>query len=112
MDAGKLAHKYLLIPDTTSKENKGNTANAAIWKSIDNASEWMAVTKHHFDFTGWSCNKIGVSYSRFRNQGSRCLTPVGRYKGPHLKVTSTLYFRLVLFLFTIVAFRINPTICG
>ena len=78
MDAGKLAHKYLLVPDAANVGKKGNFANEEIWTSISNVSEWMAVTKHHFDFTGWSCNKIGISYARFRNQGSRCTTPVGR----------------------------------
>ena len=92
MSTGSLAHKYLLVPDIKAydktQQEKGalsdqdnlETSPAAgdISDSIHNVSEWMAVPKQKFDFTGSSCNKIGVYYPAFRNQGSRCHVPVGR----------------------------------
>jgi len=50
---------------------------SGLWDSIHNASEWLVINKHYFDFSGSSCNKIGVYYSAFRNQESRCTNRYG-----------------------------------
>lgn len=83
MDSNKLAHRYLLVPDIAKfkerAEEKGvEVGSDPVWSYITNASEWMAVPKHYFDFTGSTCNKIGVYYPAFRNQGAKCSSPVGR----------------------------------
>ena len=35
-------------------------------------SDWMLVDKHMVDLTGTVCNKVGVSYTGFRQQPGRC----------------------------------------
>jgi len=61
-----------------SEEWKQAARESGLWDSINNATEWMAIPKHFFDFTGLSCNKIGVYYSAFRNQGStKCHSTFG-----------------------------------
>ncbi len=83
MDSNQLAHRYLLVPDIAKfeeriQEKSESVSSYPIWPSVSNVSEWMAVPKHYFDFTGSSCNKIGVYYSAFRYQGAACESPVGR----------------------------------
>lgn len=78
MDATKLAHRYLLVPDREHFTRPETSDARKDWDSIHNMSEWIAPPKHYFDLTGLSCNKIGVHYSAFRNQGTRCYTLVGR----------------------------------
>lgn len=48
-------------------------------KSVKNASEWLLVDKQLFDFSGLHCNKIGVSYTPFRNQEDKCASRAQRY---------------------------------
>ena len=40
------------------------------WHPVPN--EWMLVDNHRVSVDGRECNKIGVSYSAFAGQGSRC----------------------------------------
>ena len=72
-----LAHKYLMIPDlrklkTFSSKWISAADSFGYYKAIQNVSEWLLVDKHQYDFTGLHCDKIGVSYSAFRNQPDRC----------------------------------------
>ena len=82
--SAKLAHTYVLIPDQGSIKNSLVYQGQSITElnsfigSLHNVSEWMAVSKEKFDFTGLTCNKIGIGYAGFRYQGDRCTTPVGR----------------------------------
>ena len=76
-----LIHKYLLIPDlelaeTLSSIWKSHAKSFGLWQSIHNVSEWLLVGKEHFELSGYFCNKIGVSYTAFRNQGSACTRKV------------------------------------
>ena len=78
-----LAHKYLLVPDirklnSFSKKWTRKAKDSGLWDSIQNASEWLLVDKHNFGFSGLHCNKIGVSYSAFRNQGDGCTNIINR----------------------------------
>ena len=79
-----LAHKFLLIPDisdidTFSKDWRDEANMTGYLSSIMNASEWMMVDKHRFGLSGYHCNKIGVSYSAFTHQGSKCHSIIDRY---------------------------------
>lgn len=38
----------------------------------------MAIDKPYFDMSGFSCNKIGVSYTAFRRQPNSCTNRYGR----------------------------------
>ena len=82
--SAKLAHTYVLIPDQGSISNSPvyqsqSTAELSSFiSSLHNVSEWMAVGKEMFDFTGSTCNKIGIGYAGFRYQNDKCTTPVGR----------------------------------
>ncbi|EAR82880.2 male gamete fusion factor (macronuclear) [Tetrahymena thermophila SB210] len=44
---------------------------------LQGISSWMFVDKTMFTLDGTQCNKIGVSYSGFRQQSSSCSQPVG-----------------------------------
>ena len=37
----------------------------------------LIVEREKFDFSGSTCNKIGVGYSAFQTQGQRCGQPIG-----------------------------------
>lgn len=82
--SAKLAHMYVLIPDQRSISNspvyqgQSSAELSSFISSLHNVSEWMAVSKEMFDFTGSTCNKIGIGYAGFRYQSKRCTTPVGR----------------------------------
>ena len=84
MKSSKLAHTYVMIPDqqsiTKSHVYQGQPSSelATFIDSLMNVSEWMAVSKEMFDFTGVTCNKIGIGYAGFRYQHDQCTTPVGR----------------------------------
>ena len=86
--SAKLAHTYVLIPDQGSiSDSPGPVYQGqppaeldSFISSLHNVSEWMAVSKEMFDFTGSTCNKIGIGYAGFRYQNDKCTTPVGRYK--------------------------------
>ena len=72
-----LAHKYLLIPDYRNITRfpvqwHENAKRIGLLPSIFNTSEWLLIGKEHFAFSGLHCNKIGVSYSAFRNQFDGC----------------------------------------
>lgn len=80
----KISQRYLLIPDMkTLQPNKTySDIPDEEWelfkKSVKNVSEWMAINKPFFDMTGYSCDKIGVSYTAFRHQGTKCRSLYGR----------------------------------
>ena len=82
----KLVHRYLLVPDISTmpygEEKSYPDISNAEWNmfnaSVNNVSEWMAINKNLFDLSGFSCNKIGVSYTAFRHQPNRCNNPYGR----------------------------------
>lgn len=82
--SAKLAHAFVLIPDQNSISGSpvyhGQPSNElrSFIDSLHNVSEWMAVNKEMFDFTGLTCNKIGIGYAGFRYQNDKCTTPVGR----------------------------------
>jgi hypothetical protein len=40
--------------------------------------DWMVVDKTLVDLSGATCNKVGVSFSAFRNQPNACTQPAGR----------------------------------
>jgi hypothetical protein len=44
--------------------------------------DWMVVDKTHVDLSGATCNKVGVSFSAFRNQPNACTQPAGRRVRP------------------------------
>ena len=74
-----LVHKYLLIPDldlSTEYSTYYQGSKPDLWNSIHNISEWLLVGKEHFALSGLFCNKIGVTYTAFRNQGSRCTSKI------------------------------------
>eukprot|EP01080_Neovahlkampfia_damariscottae_P003731 gene3731-6619_t len=54
--------KFLFVPlfPLSNERVKGGMKN------------WMLIDKLHVDKTGFTCNKIGVSYSAFRNQANQC----------------------------------------
>ena len=81
----KLVHKFLLVPDMStvpSSEKSYPDISNAEWDmfqaSVKNVSEWMAIHKDLFDMSGFTCNKIGVSYTAFRHQTNRCQRQYGR----------------------------------
>ena len=80
----KLVHRYLLIPDMNLLPRQPPFADIYYhqWKpfvdSVSNISEWMAIEKRYFDFSGFSCNKIGVAYTAFRRQPNPCTSRHGR----------------------------------
>ena len=82
--SSKLMHRYLLIPHLKTLPSTKPFADVSIneWnsfkKSIKNMSEWMAIEKPYFDLSGFSCNKIGVSYTAFRHQPNSCRNRYGR----------------------------------
>lgn len=41
--------------------------------------DWMLIDRHQSDFSGRTCNKIGVSYTAFRVQHDGCLQPPERW---------------------------------
>lgn len=78
-----LAHKFLLIPDLRSVNTfppawRAAAQRSGLLQSIYNASEWMLIGKENFDFSGRHCNRIGVSYTAFRNQQDPCSNRLGR----------------------------------
>ncbi len=80
----KLMHRFLLIPDLPTLPNRRpfTDVSSLEWKkfttSVKNMSEWMAIDKPYFDMSGFSCNKIGVSYTAFRRQPNSCTNRYGR----------------------------------
>ena len=60
--------------------------------SVKNASEWLLVDKQLFDFSGLHCNKIGVSYTAFRNQEDGCTNRAQWYV--HVVQTQTYMYLL------------------
>lgn len=79
-----LANKFLLIPDLdklkgASKAWLDGAQQSGLLNSLKNASERLLVPKEYTDFTGFSCDKIGVHYTAFRNQGSKCSQHFGRF---------------------------------
>ena len=82
--SAKLAHAYVMIPEQSSitkqlvYQGQPQTELNSFLQSLSNVSEWMAVSKEMFDFTGLTCNKIGIGYAGFRYQNDKCTTPVGR----------------------------------
>lgn len=84
IESEKLVHRYLLVPDQTtipSRKPFGDIRDPewrSFIRSIKNVSEWMAVNKGYFDMSGFSCNKIGVSYTAFRRQPHPCTNRYGR----------------------------------
>lgn len=78
-----LNHKYLLVPDTRNVNSFSSTWRSAantsgLLQSIYNASEWLLLGKEYFDFSGYHCNKIGVSYTAFKHQTDACSNLLGR----------------------------------
>ncbi len=62
-----LSSMYLLIPTSPSTNplvQEGSTA-------------WMLVSASEITFTGLECDKIGVSYTPFQTESSKCLLTVG-----------------------------------
>lgn len=88
VQTAKLANRYLLVPDSDilSLQNpppkvyyaQSPIEHAQFIDSFRNASEWMAVPKTMFDLTRSSCDKIGVGYSAFKHQATKCTTKMGR----------------------------------
>ena len=83
--SAKLAHAYVMIPTQQSMRRRspvypGQSRNElnSFLRSLNNVSEWMAVSKEMFDFTGQTCDKIGIGYAGFRYQHDQCSTPIGR----------------------------------
>ena len=89
--ATSLSTRYLLIPETipdprhssSLTHTYGMPSDASPYfrrfvESLNNATEWMVVPKPLFDFTGRSCNRIGVGYSTFRHQSRMCSSRLGR----------------------------------
>lgn len=82
--SAKLAHAYVMIPEQGSITNnpvyqdQPQTELNSFLQSLKNVSEWMAVSKEMFDFTGLACDKIGIGYAGFRYQQDKCTTTVGR----------------------------------
>lgn len=79
-----LAHKFLLIPDTKNMDNfskdwRDEANSTGYLASVRNASQWLLVDKHRFGLSGYHCNKIGVSYTAFTHQGSKCSSTIDRY---------------------------------
>jgi len=58
---------YLLIPSYPSNHPM----------VIQGPLNWLLIPKEYFSLDGRECNKIGVSYSAFRNQQNRCLMRIG-----------------------------------
>jgi hypothetical protein len=58
--------KFLLIPFTAGQA-----------KTYEGSSKYMLVDQTLFTLDGRECNKIGVSYSAFRNQNNACGTTAG-----------------------------------
>ncbi|KAL5463657.1 hypothetical protein EMCRGX_G032572 [Ephydatia muelleri] len=72
-----LANKFLLIPDLdklkgATKAWLNGAQQSGLLDSLKNASERLLVPKEYTDFTGFSCDRIGVHYTAFRNQNSKC----------------------------------------
>ena len=84
MSSAKLQHRFLLIPDLNTENfvKPFDDITGKEWRlfkaSTKNMSEWMAVDKPLFDMSGYTCNKIGVSYSAFRHQPNACGNRFGR----------------------------------
>ena len=83
--SAKLAHAYVMIPTKQSMTRRSPVYHGqsrgelnSFLKSLNNVSEWMAVSKEMFDFTGLTCDKIGIGYAGFRYQHDQCSTPIGR----------------------------------
>ena len=80
----KLVHRFILIPDhsTLPSDPPFPDLTPEEWKvfkiSVNNMSEWMAINKEYFDMVGFTCNKIGVSYTAFRRQPHGCQDKYGR----------------------------------
>eukprot|EP01132_Coremiostelium_polycephalum_P003651 gene3651-4548_t len=51
-------------------DDKSNPNHAIVKLPLSEST--MTIPVHHFDLTGSTCNKIGVSYSGFQNQPNRC----------------------------------------
>lgn len=85
MSSEKLQHRFLLVPDLkTEKSLKPfDDVSDNEWRtfkvSIRNMSEWMAIDKPLFDMSGFTCNKIGASYTAFKQQANACGNRFGRY---------------------------------
>ena len=84
LQSQKLMHRYLLVPDLRTLPPRKPFTDLSVleWtsfkRSINNMSEWMAIEKPFFDMSGYSCNKIGVSYTAFRRQPNSCTNGYGR----------------------------------
>lgn len=79
-----LANKFLLIPDLdklkgATKAWLNGAQQSGLLDSLKNASERLLVPKEYTDFTGFSCDRIGVHYTAFRNQNSKCSQHYGRF---------------------------------
>lgn len=79
-----LSHKYLLVPNLKLINSapwswKNKAKKSGMLDSIQRPSEWLLVGKEQFALSGLHCNRIGVSYSAFRNQGAdQCRNVKGR----------------------------------
>ena len=84
VESKKLAHRFLLVPDMSTLPSTVPfpDVDTREWNtfvsSVKNISEWMAIEKQYFDLSGYSCNKIGVSYTAFRHQPNRCVSKYSR----------------------------------
>ena len=72
-----LANKFLLVPDLDKLKGApaswlSDSQKTGLLDSLKNASERLLVPKDYTDFSGFSCDKIGVYYTAFRDQGTKC----------------------------------------
>jgi len=86
-----LSNRYLLVPPNVADKGKvfagqSSEQQRQFMNSRRNVSEWMVVPKPMFDMTGRGCNKIGITYTGFRNQETFCQREFGR-QVQHIKPT-------------------------
>jgi len=62
-----LSYKLLLTPSQPPTDPR----------VLQGVSAWMFVDQTQVDLSGGTCDKIGVSFSAFRNQNNACSQPVG-----------------------------------
>ncbi|XP_065833256.1 hapless 2-like isoform X3 [Oscarella lobularis] len=90
---GDLTNKYLFVPSMhdpygkmMDSSNKLKESEFLRHKQVKNGMrEWLLVDKHLVDFSGLTCNRIGLYYEGFASQPGKCR----RKKGSCTRVTLT-----------------------
>ena len=87
MKASAMANKFVVVPDVEDIQNKIRNDKSILEelktdsqdKFLENMTEWLALDQTAFSLTGGGgCNKIGVTYTDFKLQGSFCSNVMGR----------------------------------